>query len=251
MHHAHHAALIVGHPGHELRVHGWLSQVRPVTFVLTTGSGATGFGRSASTELVLRETGVAVGNGFAPLDDGAAYAAILRGDAGVFVGIADAIARQLSERGITLVAGDAWEGYNPVHDVCRLVIDAAVIRTGRTIENWSFPLDARPDTDTGGPRLVLDDAAFEQKMAAADRYRELAPDVAAAIRDFGREAFRTEAFTRVTAPHWDDARFDAEKPFYETHGEKRVLEGKYRFVIRFREHIRPIAEALRAFACAS
>lgn len=31
------AALVVAHPGHELRVYGWLEQARPRVFVLTDG----------------------------------------------------------------------------------------------------------------------------------------------------------------------------------------------------------------------
>jgi hypothetical protein len=35
------------------------------------------------------------------------------------------------------------------------------------------------------------------------------------------------------------------KPYYEEYGEKRVAEGKYGEVIRYREHVLPLAEALR------
>ena len=39
------AALILGHPGHELRVYGWTRSIRPLTFVITDGSGASGISR--------------------------------------------------------------------------------------------------------------------------------------------------------------------------------------------------------------
>ena len=32
-------ALVIGHPGHELLVHGWLEVARPIVFVFTDGSG--------------------------------------------------------------------------------------------------------------------------------------------------------------------------------------------------------------------
>ena len=35
-------------------------------------------------------------------------------------------------------------------------------------------------------------------------------------------------------------------PFYETHGEKQVIAGHYGEVIRYREHIEPLADALSA-----
>jgi hypothetical protein len=43
-------------------------------------------------------------------------------------------------------------------------------------------------------------------------------------------------------------RLDGEAPFYERHGARRVAEGRYRTVIRYREHVRPIAAALWAHA---
>ena len=39
------AALVIAHPGHELRIHHWLERARPVTFVLTDGSGHTDHSR--------------------------------------------------------------------------------------------------------------------------------------------------------------------------------------------------------------
>jgi hypothetical protein len=36
-----------------------------------------------------------------------------------------------------------------------------------------------------------------------------------------------------------------EPPFYETYGEKQVAAGHYAKVLRYREHVRPIEEALR------
>jgi hypothetical protein len=248
-------ALVIGHPGHELRVDGWLTIARPLTFVVTDGSGATGVGRIASTEAILRDAGASRGSVFGALSDRAAYAAILSRDSSVWCALADALAREFVESDIASVAGDAWEGYNPVHDVCRLVIDAAVAlasqRSGRAIVNWSFPLVGRPDLVPPGAEtrvFVLDDAAFERKMAKASRYCELTPDVAWSLDAYGRDAFRTEVLTRAETAGWDDTRFLHEKPFYETHGETRVGEGKYRELIRYRDHVAPIAAELRSLA---
>jgi len=35
-------------------------------------------------------------------------------------------------------------------------------------------------------------------------------------------------------------------PFYEQHGERQVAAGHYTQVLRFRDHVRPVAAALRA-----
>lgn len=248
-------ALIVGHPGHEVRVYGWLTMARPLTCVITDGSGATGSGRLAATEAVLRSAGATRGGLFGALADLAAYGAILSRNTTVFRDLADAIARELAANGITSVAGDGWEGYNPVHDVCRLVIDAAVRlasrREGRVIENWSFPLVGRPDSAPASAEtrvFTLDDRAFEKKMEVAEQYRELVPDVAWAIREYGRDAFRTEVLTKVNRASWHDTRYFDETPFYETHGEGRVRDGKYSEIIRYRDHVVPIAAELRELA---
>lgn len=246
-------ALIVAHPGHELRVHGWMTQTRPLTFVLTDGSGASGINRAASTGAILEQASAPIGGVFAALTDAEAYEAILAHDAERFGVFAESIARELVDNGIIGVTGDAWEGYNPVHDVCRLVIDASVAiaskRTGLAIDNTSFALAGPPDSHAEGVlRNVLDDDAFARKMLAVDQYHQLAHDVNEAIRDYGREAFRFEALKPVVAPHWLDRRFLHERPFYESHGEKRVGAGKYGAVIRYREHVLPIGEELRKLA---
>jgi hypothetical protein len=246
-------ALIVAHPGHELRVHGWMTQTRPLTFVLTDGSGALGVNRAAATGAILEQAGASIGGVFAALTDAEAYEAILAHDAERFGAFAESIARELADSGVAGVTGDAWEGYNPVHDICRLVIDASVAmaskKTGRAIDNTSFALTGSPDSRAEGVRrYVLDDDAFARKMLAADQYGELAHDVNEAIRDHGREAFRIEVLKPVMAPHWLDRQFLHERPFYERHGEERVGAGKYGAVIRYREHVRQIGEELRKLA---
>jgi len=40
------------------------------------------------------------------------------------------------------------------------------------------------------------------------------------------------------------ARFEHERPEYEHHGEKRVTEGRYNEIIRYRDHVRPVINAI-------
>ena len=54
-------ALIIGHPGHELRVFNWLEVTRPTVFVITDGSGKEGRSRLASTAQILKQTGAREG----------------------------------------------------------------------------------------------------------------------------------------------------------------------------------------------
>ena len=50
-------ALIIGHPGHELRVFHWLEITRPAVFVITDGSGRSGRSRLPSTTRILDQVG--------------------------------------------------------------------------------------------------------------------------------------------------------------------------------------------------
>ena len=65
----------------------------------------------------------------------------------MFVALVEELAEVFVAAGIDVVAGDAVEGFNQSHDVCRFVIDGAVAlasrRTGRPIDNRDFVLEAR------------------------------------------------------------------------------------------------------------
>jgi len=99
----------------------------------------------------------------------------------------------LIDEGIGAVAGDAAEGINPSHDLCRFLIDGAVAlverRTGRALLNYDFVLDSRPDA---APEAVgrdalwleLDAAAVERKIVAARGYPELRGEVEGALARF-------------------------------------------------------------------
>jgi hypothetical protein len=248
------STLIVGHPGHELRVHGWLELARPITMVLTDGSGHTGRSRLPSTAAVLARAGAQAGPVFGRFTDQGLYRALLERDLPVFVGIAEELTATLVSEHIDLVAGDDAEGYNPTHDVCRMIINAAVARArsvaGVSIENLAFALmdqpgvTATPASETAALRLDAD--ALARKLGAADTYEEMKGEVEAARTAWGDAAFAVETFRRV--PDHETGVSADELPFYERHGARRVGEGLYAEVIRFDRHIRPLAEALGAYA---
>jgi len=243
------AALVVAHPGHELRVHRWLERTRPVVFVLTDGSGNHGVSRLTSTTALLGNAGATAGSIYGRLSDRELYRAILGGDLGLFTALADELACGLAD--VDLVAGDAVEGYNPGHDVCRLLLNAAVLRLeaeGRRIANFDFPLVGAPDdcpaeSFSGALRLELDEESFQRKLEAARTYPELAGEVEAALAAHGSDRFRVECL-RPVRYGLDIAPLVSQPPFYETHGEKRVALGLYGQVIRFQEHLAPLAAGL-------
>lgn len=269
------AALVVAHPGHELRVYGWLAAMRPRVFVLTDGSGRSNVPRIDSTSRLLSSVGAARGPIYGRLSDAELYAAILDHDFPLFKGLADELAASFAADRVEVVAGDAAEGGHPGHDACRLLVNAAVRmaerETGRAIANFDFPLVARPDDCPAEARpaatwLRLDDETFARKIRAALDYPEVTAEVEAAFSGAGSvamqanpdlaarsrintdgmnsETFRTECL-RPVAPGADSAgAFDDEPPFYEQYGERQVAAGVYERVLRYREHILPLAEAL-------
>jgi hypothetical protein len=249
------AALVVAHPGHELRVHGWLERERPEVFVLTDGSGRAGQPRISSTVDVLRRAGARPGCLFGRFSDGELYEVILDGRMEVLTGLARELADALIDRGVEMVAADAIEGFNPSHDLCRLLTDAAVAlacrRTGRTIASYEFLLEGSPDAfpangSSGCLQLELEDGALERKLAAARSYPEMAYEVERAVTRHGAGAFRVEGL-RPVDPEADVEALIEEPPYYESYGERQVAAGHYPRVLRFREHFLPLARALREF----
>lgn len=221
--------------------------------VLTDGSGHAGVPRIASTALVLERAGARPGEVFGPLTDAALYRAVLEFRSHVVTDLAEHIARVIIRDQIDVVAGDDAEGFNPTHDLCRLVVDAAVRlarrATGRPIANLAFALmeapGAAPSND-GRPAstLILDDAALSRKLAAATAYAEMAGEVAAARARWTDEAFRVETFRHVGEGEcWAPG---DQPPFYERYGAERVRDGMYTEVIEYDRHMRPIISALAA-----
>ena len=74
---------------------------------------------------------------------------MLAGDHARFIALAEELAAALVRDDAVLVAGDAVEGFNPSHDLCRYVINAAVrlaSSAGRSIDSYAFALDGAPDS---------------------------------------------------------------------------------------------------------
>jgi hypothetical protein len=246
--------VVIAHPGHELRIHHFLELTRPVVHVLTDGSGSQNHSRLSSTLAVLESTGARVGGIFGRYTDREVYDLILKGNFGTFVGLAEEIAESMRENKTDLIIGDMAEGYNSSHDVCRLIVGAAVDISGKKyglqVANYDFPLVGSPDRLAGySPAemiIELDDAAFERKYSAALNYRDLAEEVDRALKAVGRDPFMREVLRpakNTEGRSWSEP----EPPYYERYGEKQIAAGIYNEVIRFKEHIEPLARHIEAY----
>ena len=260
-----------------MRVHRWLESVRPQVFILTDGSGATGRSRLGATTALLTECGAGQGRIYGRLTDLEAYRAILNRDFDLFMQLADELADALASQGVECVVGDASEGYNSIHDLCRIIIDVAVSMSrrasNRPIANFDFAVVGRPDLCAEELRsdaicLQLDAYAFTRKLNAARKYYpELLDEVMYTVNGIEQGAyylahtdqgnpsiqvmtldfFRTECLRPVRDGRNSSA-LSGGKPFYEIHGERQVAAGRYSQVIRFGEHMRPLADALWNYA---
>lgn len=293
------AALVVAHPSHELRIHGWLEKAQPYVCVLTDGGGRSGESRLDRTTEVLSKAAARPGAIYGRLTDSRVYSAILNGDAELFAELVEELARAFAEEEIEYVVGDAAEGYNVTHDICRVMIGAAVDLAereyGHRVANFDFlvvgsPAECPEELSDRAMWLQLEDQAFDRKVRAVLNYTpKLAMDVEAAlngapfrgVRRFSEpqlagevdvevsanvfeeldsrprlkaqyrdmiegvplDAFRVECLRPAGNSHASDWT-SGDPPFYEVYGEKLVAAGRYQKVIRYEEHMRPLAQAI-------
>ena len=244
--------MIIGHPGHELRVHHWLETAKPQVVVITDGSGLNCQPRTASTLKVFQSAGATPGPVVGRFTDTALYELMLSKETAVAVNLMQEVADWLTAGEFEVVAGDALEGTESSHDFTRYLIGAACERvrrqTGRHIANYDFLLDGSPAECPAELRasaicLRLDDAALERKLAAAYGYRELQQEVEYALKQFGKTMFATE-WLRPIANEMGMNPATSAVPYYETYGEKQKAAGRFHHVIRYREHILPLAQAM-------
>jgi hypothetical protein len=202
------------------------------------------------------------------------YNAVLDFEHRPFIAVVDRLAAALMNKNVTCIAGDAEEGYNPAHDICRLIVNAAVnfvnLKRDRHIPNYDFKLAGPPanssdDLRDGSIWLNLDDAAFTRKVAAARNYPELQAEVETALNGTVHASFSNDPIlnerSRSTYGVTTANNFRVEclrpvnlngaepkhaAPFYEEYGERQVSAGRYTRVLRYREHMLPLADALEA-----
>jgi AcrR family transcriptional regulator len=226
-----------------------MERSRPLYFCLTDGSGGNGQSRLPSTSRLLRGIGANPGAIYGRFSDKDVYRLLLEGDMDVFVHLVNELAEKLIDANIDSVAGDAMEGFNPAHDVCRALIDSAVAtiktRIGRAVQNYEFAVHNDPAANTKGAliRLDLDDDALNRKLDAATAYREVQDEVRDALDRFGRHSFAVECL-RPSSTRAMLEEFETTPPRYESIGERRVDEGRYHEVLRYRQHVLPVFNAL-------
>ncbi len=245
-------ALVVAHPGHELRVHGWMQKHRPVVHVLTDGSGRSGRSRIGRTRGVLEAIGATPGEIFSRFSDRELYEQVLRANHPLFVSLSLELAASFVRQEATFVLGDAEECAFMTHDLFRGIRIAAVRAAeqviGRTIHHYEFivdgdPRELPPSVARSAIDASLDDVSFARKLAASRQYEELRELAQQMLDQYGEAAFRRERIFPLAPSQAPKLAGDGSLP-YEEHGKRLVEQRAYAKVVTFDRHVAPALAAV-------
>ncbi|RMF36786.1 MAG: hypothetical protein D6753_18900 [Planctomycetota bacterium] len=246
-----HAALVIAHPAHELRILGWLQQARPVVFVLTTGQGRTSPPRIDRTCRVLESLQCRPGTLVGALTDQQIYNHLQCGRLEPLAGVVDRLADGFIRERVDYVVCDAREdailSHDVLHAITRVACEVASRRLGRQLPCYDFVLEASPSACPEEARkasiwIQLEDSQLLAKVEIARSYAEVRDEVELAIETFGLTAFATECLRPSAATDWSADPLD--RPLYESHAERLVAEGVYPQAIQFHRHVRPFMDLL-------
>lgn len=241
--------LVVAHPGHELRLFGWLGEFQPDVVVLTDGSGFGGMSRIEATRSLVIASGAHVGPLFGDYADRQIYGAMLRGETGLFLEMVARLTEIICVGSYRTVVADPYEGYNPTHDLCRLLVNAAILAARRkfahVVRNYEYQLTELSNFLPGHSLSVrrLSIGVQLRKRLEAAAYVELTHEVRTAVEHQGKRAFAEEVMREVPC----DSPYDIPQiraPFYEQYGERQRAAGRYTDVIRYADHFLPIVHAV-------
>jgi hypothetical protein len=150
----------------------------------------------------------------------------------------------LLSESIDFVAGDAAEGLDPAHDLCRVLIDAAVSIAASvrpTIKNYEFPLMGSRCTRSSSLHQYVSGDAWVRKFSSCRAYVQPIEEVQHRIANNGVESLREE-YLRLATP-------------WAIQNRRNVLyareEGGRIPAIQFREHFLPVAGSIHRFVMGS
>jgi hypothetical protein len=221
--------------------------------VLTDGSGADGRSRVDATRRVITAGGARATLPFGAHTDRAIYEAMLTGNMLLFQTMVRALIEQIRRENYATIVRDPYEGYNPTHDLCALLVDTAAMvvsrQDDRRIRVYEFSLTALSNFQTlpGAARRVLSSRQLALKRSTVERYVELTDEVHAAITREGTRALSEEWLHEIPTTDWGNFRH-AKTPYYESYGASRQRAGQYPSVIRHAQHFRPIEIAMSRLA---
>lgn len=289
-------ALSIAHPGHELRLHGFLEQAKPWVFILTDGSHRTGadimfesikaidkatkFGSKGKLDLKSDSWKKTFKHSFPGnppekehIKDIQIFSELINQKTDFMAAHIAFMAQNFIKYDVDYLVADPSEGFNVVHEINRVMADAAIDlvkgMTGKQILNYDFAIDQPFNTNINDEciHIILDDDAVERKLTAMMKYplaiMDLQPNITIGDKDYslfmelgktkeGKEEIKNilkerniDFFKNEYLRPYSYAE-PSGKPVYETRGEKAVKEKKYFNVITFKDHILPIREKFKS-----
>jgi hypothetical protein len=246
-------ALIIAHPGHELRLTGWISRTKPIVHILTSGS-RHGHSRSRleASRILVESLGGSPGEVFGWMEDRALYTAIMSGALDDFDEPLARLIVSLATTKCRLVVCDAWQLYSPAHDIAHLLARAAVASVNRQLGSKMRlrefavvpPQQSLFDnTRREAERVELSEAEVLRKIQRVADYPDVERETADFLRLSDLSSLAIESLDKPLA--WSQLKPPrGTVPLYETFGEERVAAGHYTDVLRWR-HIKPFVDAFR------
>jgi hypothetical protein len=251
----HKIAMVIGHPTHELRVFHWLTLAKPtVCFLTRVDSCDRTRPRHISTLNTFENHSIKLGPIQGALEEKDFFSALLNQDSIYFINIANLLYEWFLEENFDSVVADAYEGYNTIHDVCRLIPNFVVSKMKLeklVIDNYEILLIGNPKKYENTEDLLsmrLTDSELENKKTQVAGYFGLQDELNDVLPAKGFQNCQYEYLRKINGEYvYPD--FDRTKPFYEQHGEMRKQQRVYEEVITYAKHIKPVKQALEAWVC--
>ena len=250
--------MIFSHPGHELTVLGMLQRFRPHLLFLTRADSCGSTDREDFSYRIVRELGLQHQTSFLGHSEFDFYEAVLEHNVPFFESVLQEILECLDHVRPDDVLGDAFECYNINHDVCRLLIDRAVLdfqhRLAVQLNNYEVPL-----ASFGTPELAqrsLWERSYQSQRI--ERFRLTAEEIQCKrelLKNVSSQPYISSLISCMHPSRFDfEVRISAEagrdltQPMtgpwqsYEDRGRESVAKGKYGQVIHFDGDFVPLVE---------
>ncbi len=257
--------MVFSHHPHEIFATGMLLEYRPDLLFLSHAHGYKKL--EVQAKAGLDAIGFQGTVQFLEVSERVAYERLLESDFEWFRSMRDQVVEWLLRVRPTAVFSDAFECYNPIHDLCSLMVDSALktIKPNSgfvTPQRFEFPLafGAKPGaiiSASSDPehRVIAHELTDEQIFMKRKRcgllIRDVPPDAnvsdhpAKIVAGLHPDLFRREFF----APLPQDRNYWTAPPAgpwktYDEHGRERVAAGRFARALTFAEHFAPMARSL-------
>lgn len=273
-------ALLIAHPGDELKLFGFINQAKPYLFILTDGSGRTRPATLNDTWRILNSIFPESGDIFymmtqqdkekhGYINNYLLYQEILNKQESFFAVYINQIVYNLSEKNIDYLVVNSREEYNPINELCRIMAEIAVKLVergkGKKIMLYEFPVikPYNEGINDGCIRINLDEELMKKKLYWISRYDSSVLDdlklnvridknAILNLKEMPGGLEEVENILLQVAPDFLKNEYlfpyiykeSSEKPFYEIYAERLVNSGIYMEAITYKSHILPIKKRL-------